>query len=202
MAAARGVVEAYDGLALISNEGGDGEKWLEWALQAAELGHSDTQLDVGNHYINNGQVDDAIVWLTKAAAQKNSKAACPLVKCLSKVGKDVDAPLMALLMKAASSVEADEEERQAAQLQVALHGEPKERRLRLTKLAQQGALRHRYAQYELGQLLYDGGNGDEAQKKEARKWYRRAGEQGLGAASHNVGVLYQWAGDLPRANKW
>ena len=52
------------------------------------------------------------------------------------------------------------------------------------------------AQYSLGNLHYSG-EGVQQDFKEAARWFRKAGEQGLALAQHSLGVMYASGDGVP-----
>lgn len=56
-----------------------GEKKIKWHTIAAEAGHSESQLLVGNHYRDKGNLEAAEEWFTRAASQQNPGVQAALV---------------------------------------------------------------------------------------------------------------------------
>jgi TPR repeat protein len=50
--------------------------------------------------------------------------------------------------------------------------------------------------------FYDLGLGRPVNCEEARKWYLRSAQQGYGAASNNLGTLFQQDGNFEKAKEW
>jgi TPR repeat protein len=168
-------------------------KAVECYRWAAEQGHAQSQLNLGNCYRHGNGVptnlDDAIKWYRKAAEQGDAEAQFMLAKTLAsyvrnmKYGNNEE---IAWYMKAANQGHLDALYELGRRLDMHGSGYPKVVVDTYKEAAKKG---HSEAQYKLGEL-YAKGKGVEQSYHEAVKWYRMSADNGSSLAQARLGECY------------